>query len=397
MKTVVSTRYLAGSVLVVLVLLSVATSLLFRQASDPDLSLSLAEAIGGDHAHEEAAAGISYLRATAPIPFTFPQDHGPHNRYKLEWWYFTGNLIGEDRQRFGYQLTFFRTALRPSASIEKRESSWTTDQLYTAHFALTDVSGKQLDAAEKFGRGAAGLAGATAEPLNVWLDDWSVAQVGPDTFPVRLVADADEFKIDLEVRPGKPIVLQGDQGFSRKGRDGDQASYYYSYTRMPTSGEVVVGGNRMAVSGLSWLDREWSTSLLGRTQVGWDWFSIQLDNQVELMLFELREQDSGTEPYRDGAIITADGTKQQLAVDGIGLEVLSTWRNRDGSATYPSKWRLQIPDRLIDLEIVPLVADQELQLSIRYWEGAVSVTGTYDGAEIGGVGYVELTGYASAR
>jgi predicted secreted hydrolase len=197
------------------------------------------------------------------------------------------------------------------------------------------------------------------------------------------------------VTPEKPVVLQGDRGLSAKGTGEGQASYYYSFTRLNTTGSVTVGDNRVSVTGLSWLDREWSTSLLGRTQVGWDWFSIQLEDETEIMHFRLRDSEGSAADYRDGVIIDKDGTKRKLDVQNIRLEELSTWRNERGDAVYPSKWRLSIPDENIDLELEPFLNDQELDLTIRYWEGAIRATGTRNATPITGTGYAELTGYTS--
>ncbi len=391
-------RYIILGLVFVIAVLSVLALMLDRESTEIAATLSLADAIGGGIEAEEAAAGISYARATAPRSFVFPADHGPHNPYKLEWWYFTGNLQSDDGRHFGYQLTFFRTALMPVADrrVEEGEgdSSWQTNQLYTAHFALTDVSGEQFIASEKFERGAAGLAGAQADPLNVWIHDWSARQIGESTFPMILRASADNVEIDLTVEPTKPFVLQGDKGLSRKGEGEGQASYYYSFTRLATTGSVVVNGDRFEVEGLSWLDREWSTSLLGRTQIGWDWFSLQLDDGTDVMHFKLREQSTDAPAYRDGVLIDANGNKRKLDLDELVLTEEETWTNSKGDATYPSKWRLVIPDEELDLQIRPWLADQELDLALRYWEGAVQVSGTRMGKPVAGNGYVELTGYA---
>ena len=212
----------------------------------------------------QSAGGIAtagFARATAPREFVFPQDHGPHPEYAIEWWYYTGNLDTAQGRHFGYQLTFFRIGLTPTPAA--RASDFATSNIYMAHFALTDVANQKFYAFERFSRGAAGLAGAQGQPFRVWLEDWDAAGAGADGLPMRLQAAQDDVAIDLTLEGGKPIVLQGDHGLSQKSDEPGNASYYYSLTRMPTRGTIRVGAETSDVSGLSWMDREWSTSSLG--------------------------------------------------------------------------------------------------------------------------------------
>jgi predicted secreted hydrolase len=264
------------------------------------------------------------------------------------------------------------------------------------HFALTDVrSGVHLQE-ERFARGAAGLAGGETTRFRVWLEDW-VLEGDPD-FPLTLVAAfADgEGGLALEVAEGKPPVLQGDRGLSQKGPEPGNASYYLSWTRMPLRGTVTLGGQTTAVSGAGWMDREWSTSALGEGQVGWDWFSIQLSDGRELMYFELRREDGTLDPFNHGVWVEADGTYRALDPAEVSLEVTRTWVSPRGGTRYPAGWVLRVPSEGVELTLTPRVADQEMDVSFRYWEGALEVSGTSRGAPVTGRGYAELTGYAEA-
>ena len=256
-----------------------------------------------------AGDSSGYLRAEGPVPLDFPADHGPHPDYQTEWWYYTGNLESEDGQHFGYQLTFFRRALAPPSLRTTRDSAWAADQVYMGHLALTVVDGRRYQAFERFSRGAAGLAGAQASPYAVWLEDWRVEEVAPGT--VRLQATQEGWALDLLLSDRKGPTLQGDQGYSPKGPQAGNASYYYSLTRLESSGTVQVPGAAYAVDGWSWMDHEWSTSALAADQVGWDWFSLQLDDGSELMVFQLRKEDGSIDPFSSGTFVAPDGSRRQ--------------------------------------------------------------------------------------
>jgi predicted secreted hydrolase len=332
-----------------------------------------------------------YARALEPRKFSFPQDHGPHPAYRTEWWYYTGNLETQSGRHFGFQLTFFRSALAPQ--LAARKSAWGTGQVYMAHFAVTDVENKHLYAFERFSRAALGLAGAQAEPFRVWLEDWSVEGAGQNGLPMRLRAREGEIDIDLSLQSMKPIVLQGDAGLSQKGPEAGNASYYYSLTRMPTQGTITVADETFQVSGTSWMDREWSTSVLGKDQVGWDWFALQLSDGSELMFFQLRNASGETAAFRSGTLIRPDGETLRLKQDAVHLEVQEYWHSPRSAGDYPARWRLQIPAENLAVEIIPYIPDQELSLSMSYWEGAVRVQGSVHGEALQGHGYAELTGY----
>jgi predicted secreted hydrolase len=337
-----------------------------------------------------AEEDTGYARALEPRKFEFPRDHGPHPDFKTEWWYYTGNLEDEEGRRFGYQLTFFRVALAPHPI--RRPSSWGTRQAYMAHFALTNVAGGRFFYSERFARGAMGLAGAESAPFHVWLEDWQAR--GPaETFPMELSASTDTAAIDLSLRQGKPVVLQGEKGLSQKSAEAGNASYYYSLTRMPTQGRIRIEGEQYEVRGSSWLDREWSTSALAADQQGWDWFALQSDDGHELMYYQLRRQDGSADPASRGVLVFPDGSTLPLQREQLHLEVTSHWQSPRGGS-YPSAWRMKVPDQDLELQITPLLAEQELDVTIRYWEGAVRFSGHCGERPITGYGYVELTGYA---
>lgn len=345
-------------------------------------ALSVSQALGG-------SADPGYLRADKPRRFTFPADHGPHPGFRNEWWYFTGNLTGSDGRRFGYQLTFFSTALAPHAA--ERGSAWGADEVIMAHFAVTDVNGKRFHFAERFSRDALGLAGAAGNPLAVHLEDWSAREVEARPFRVRLTAADRDMAIDLDLAAIKPEILNGDAGLSRKSATPGNASYYYSIPRLATAGVVRVGGERFTVKGLSWLDREWSTSALESGQVGWDWFALHLDDGRDLMFYQLRRRDGGSEPFSGGTLVAADGGTRTLTREEVQVEAVSWWTSPESGARYPALWRLRVPSAGLALEVVPRLPDQELRTGFRYWEGAVAVKGL--GGSPDGYGYLEMTGY----
>jgi len=340
----------------------------------------LAEALGGP-------ADVGFARATGIRPFEFPHDHGPHPEYRNEWWYATGNVDDGAGRRYGFQLTLFRIGLKPGRA--QRPSNWATHQVWMAHLALTDVAGGEFHAAERFARGGdIGLAGASREPVSVWLEDWRLQRDSDGVW--HLDGATGQFALALELVPRKPPVLQGDRGLSRKSEAPGNASYYYSLARLQTEGTIAVDGQSRSVRGHAWLDREWSTSALGPDQVGWDWFALQLDDGRELMFYRLRRRDGGIDPLSAGSLVAADGAKRPLARDDVAIEVLDRWTSPRGTR-YPARWRVEAAGLDGPLEVVPVLADQELDASVRYWEGAVDVL--RDGEPIGR-GYVELAGYA---
>jgi len=329
-----------------------------------------------------------FARALAPRLLTFPEDHGPHPDFRTEWWYYTGNLQTAAGRHVGFQLTFFRVALSPAE--ESRASAWATRQLYVGHFAVTDTAGGRFHAASRSSRSALGLAGAQATPFRVWVERWSAEKEAGAT---RLRAQEGDVAIDLTVSPAKPVVLQGDRGLSRKGPEPGNASLYYSFTRMPARGTVRLGGETLEVSGEAWIDREWSTSALGEGVEGWDWFAVQLDDGRELMVYRLRQREGTVDPFSAGTLVAADGTARRLEAADVQAEPLAHWTSPHSGVRYPARWRLSVPSAEMRLEIEPRLADQELMVGTRYWEGAVKVAGSSGGRAVAGRGYVELVGY----
>ena len=339
-----------------------------------------------------AADTEGFPRADRPRSFTFPGDHGPHPEYRNEWWYVTGNLDGEDGRRFGFELTIFRFALSAAAPIV--DSNWRTRQVYIAHFAVTDADSDRFLVAERFSRGALGLAGAETKPFRVWIDDWELAAttpLAPERW--RLSASDAEFALDLTLVALKPPVLNGDQGLSQKSDDPGNASYYYSITRWDSQGTLRIGDRNYRVSGLSWLDREWSSSALAADQQGWDWFALQLSDGSELMFYNLRKTDGSQDRNSAGTWVEPTGEASYLRREDVEMVVNATWSSPAGGS-YPASWTLRIPGYELSLEVRPVIANQELFTTVRYWEGAVDVTGQAGGTPITGRGYVELTGYA---
>jgi predicted secreted hydrolase len=363
---------------------------------DPELktSLSVSGLLG-------EAPDAAFARALEPRPLRFPEDHGPHPDFRSEWWYVTGNLSGPEGEPYGFQLTLFRSALRPpGASAEEAPlgapSAWRAEQVYMGHLALTDGKSGSFHAFERFSRGAASLAGASAKPFRVWLEDWEIA--GPagqarDIFPLQLRAAEQGVGVSLSLAPQKPLVLQGDAGLSQKGPEPGNASFYYSFTRLEASGEIQLGTQTTRVAGLAWMDREWSTSALSPGQVGWDWFALQLDDGSDLMYYQLRRKDGSADPLSKGIRVGAGGEASGLESSQVELEVSGRWKSPLDGSEYPSGWRLAVPSEDLVLNLTPMLPEQELNLGFRYWEGAVRVAGTRRGKAIGGRGYVELTGY----
>lgn len=332
--------------------------------------------------------------------FSFPRDHGAHSNFKTEWWYFTGNLTSNGKA-YGYELTFFRRGV-DQPQTEKNPSRWAIRDLYFAHFALTDGEEKRFYHTDKISREALGKAGARSDRLEVWIDRWRAAQ-GSDGV-IHLLAEtegeetAGSWKIDLSLKPDKSHVIHGTDGISRKGGEPGQASHYLSFTRLRTEGTLSIGGKARPVLGLSWMDHEFSSSMLNQNQVGWDWFSIQLEGGREVMLYQIRTVGGGKDPFSSGTIIEPDGTARHLLADAFILTPLRRWKSNKSGGEYPIAWRIEIPSERLTLESEPLLEDQELITSkstrVAYWEGASRFQGMKQGRSIEGKGYIEMTGYA---
>jgi len=346
-----------------------------------------------------ATEPTGYLSVTGPCNLEFPKDHGPHPGYRTEWWYYTGNLQDASGKRYGFQLTFFRSQISPPDGRQKwprPASAWRTQQVYLAHSAISNLSENQHLQAELVSRAALNLAGAkqVADATTIFVKNWS-AQINPNRH--RLKVQTDAFAYEMILTPQKPPVMHGIAGYSRRGFTADRASCYYSFSRLNTQGKLTIGENVIEVKGSAWMDHEYGTDMLGPGLKGWDWFSLQLSDQTEVMVYVLKTESGGIGPMSSATIIEIKGQNRQLSNDEFRVTVLNTWKSPNSKAVYPAGWRLQIFPGFFDLKIRPGMADQEMltrrSTGTIYWEGSVSVAGTKAGKPITGKGYVELTGY----
>ncbi|MFI4908287.1 MAG: lipocalin-like domain-containing protein [Steroidobacterales bacterium] len=361
-------------------------------------------------AHASRAQQSTYAQALLPEPLEFPRDQGAHPDYRQEWWYLTGNLDSVSGERFGFELTLFRFALAPGAltpgpppvRVRSRpgteSSAWRARQIYLGHFAITDLAKNRFRFTVKRARGALGLAGAQADPFRVWVGNWQFREdaasgaSAADHAEWRLQAAGHGYGLSLTAQPLMPPVLNGDRGLSRKSGEPGNATYYYSVPRVSVQGTIVRDGRPLQVHGLAWLDREWGSGSLGPQEIGWDWFGLQLRDGSCLMFYSLRDRAGTEDRYSAGTWVDSSGRVRPLSRGDVSIQVLAHWTGADG-ARYPSKWRLTMPATGLDLTIRPVIADQELVTSPRYWEGAVDVSGTRAGRPLAGRGYVELVGY----
>jgi predicted secreted hydrolase len=343
----------------------------------------------------------AWQRAAPGRVLALPADHGAHPGYRLEWWYYTGNLQAADGRAYGYQVTFFRVGVDPAPI---NPSTFAVRDLYMTHVALTDVSANRHRFADRLNRAGPQWAGAREDRYEVWNESWRVDLDGQGRH--RLVADAGSFALALTLEPGKPAVLQGDRGYSRKGEDAGNASHYYSLTRMPTTGSITVDGRRVDVRGTSWMDHEFGTSALDAGTRGWDWFALQLGDGRELTLYQLRLDDGTPGPYSSGTLVERDGRSRRLGLRDFIVTPGRRWRSGASGATYPVAWDVRIPSAGLTLQVTAAVDAQELRTrrstNVTYWEGSVRVTGqdataTGGPREIAGVGYLEMTGYSGAK
>ena len=342
-------------------------------------------------------ASRSFDIATPGYQYRFPEDHGGHERFRTEWWYYTGQLTSANGRRFGFQLTFFRRGIPPD-QVQTLPSKWSIQQLYLAHFALTDLEAGRFHYADKVSREGLGKAGAETGRLHAWVDRWSVLMDGQTPPHQQLQAATDDFAINLDVVAEKPPILHGREGISRKGTDPGQASHYYSLTRLATGGQIRIGAETFVVTGLSWMDHEFGSADLGRDVVGWDWFSLHLSDSTDLMWYSLRRADGSRDPVSSGTLVLADGRAQPLTAQDLTIEPLSYWTSPRSKGRYPQRWRMTAPSIGLHVTVESLLADQELETArstrVTYWEGAVSASGQARGAPVTGHGYVEMTGYA---
>ena len=327
---------------------------------------------------------------------TFPEDFGPHEDFRTEWWYYTGNLQTPEGHHFGFELTIFRVGLLPPAIKLPTDSQWYDRSLYFAHFAISDIANQKFYAFERYSRPGPGLAGAQADPYRVWIEDWSISEQAPDVY--QLQASQADIALDLTLTDEMGVVLHGKNGYSLKGDNVTNASYYYSQPRLRADGFVKVKGVQYLVTGLAWKDHEFSTSVLDENQVGWDWFSLQFEDGRALMLFQLREREGEISNSSSGTSIGANGNPQMIQKTDFEITVVNEWQSPHTGGIYPSGWKIQIRAPSCLLEVHPWMADQELHFpTVTYWEGAVHFEGICEhGVSVRGNGYIELTGYTGS-
>ena len=344
---------------------------------------------------------LPFAQPLEPMAFTFPADHGPHEEYRTEWWYYTGNVQDATGNPYGFQLTFFRNAISPDEP--QRASTLATNDIYMAHFAVTDGAGDKHYSFDRYSRGAGGLAGATGEPIfDVWLEDWRAMQVEPGVMRLTAQAgtgadsedeDATPVAIDLVLRETREPILHGDRGLSPKGPERGNANYYYSLVQLDTDGTITLDGETSEVSGLSWMDHEFGTSTLSNQTRGWDWFSVQLENDAILMFAEFHDGLGRNRSALEGTLVYPDGRQVSLNDEDFDMRATGEWTSPRTGITYPNGWEAVFPGEQIELTITPLIRDQEMDVDFVYYEGATEITGTMAGEPVQGIGFVELTGY----
>jgi len=347
----------------------------------------------------------SFQLALPGYKFSFPKDHGAHPNYQTEWWYYTGHLQAQDGSRFGYELTFFRYAL--TDKIPPGRSKWAVRDVDFAHFAITDQTHQKYFFCDRMERANMGLAGTqTGKVLllpRIWIDNWQLQFQGKNGNTQHIQAsgisqnDANQtlMKINLSQRALTPPIINGANGVSQKGPEPGQASHYYSMPRLATSGTLQLGNQQYKVTGESWLDREFSSRGLAKNQTGWDWFAIQLNDGRNLMLYQIRQKDNTVDPHSAGTLSNGNTKSIHLMQKDFRIKVLDWWTSPHTKARYPAKWKVEIPQYHLSLEITPTVADQEMRPrheSAIYWEGSCDVAGT-----AAGKAYVEMTGYSPLR
>lgn len=333
----------------------------------------------------------AWKEATAGYRYQFPQDHASHPDFKIEWWYYTGNVQARDGRRFGYQVTFFRVGV-DHAPVNP--SVWAVRDLYMAHLAVSDPQGQRYRFAEKLTRSGPGLSGAATDRYRVWNEEWSATQDAQGRHVLR--APGRDVGVELVLDEGKAPVINGINGISQKGAMPGNASHYYSLTRMPTRGTLILDGERIEVTGDSWMDREFGSSFLETGQQGWDWLSLQLSDGRELMLYQLRLADGTRDPRSSGTLVEADGRTTHLTERDFTQRAIGAPEAMPSGARYPLAWQVDIPGQGLSLRVTTPLRNQELTTAgagISYWEGMVEVQGTARGTALSGRGYLEMTGY----
>jgi predicted secreted hydrolase len=331
-----------------------------------------------------------YKLALPGYMFKFPRDYFNHEYYQTEWWYYTGNLKAPDGHRFGFELTFFRQGVSRAAN----NNPWFVHDLWMAHMAVSDIEGQRFHHEERLMRSGPGLAGVDAQAGVVWNGNWQ-AQIRERDEYLRGVGQ--DFGLTLKLVSVKQPVIQGQNGVSQKAEGAGHASHYFSLTRLLTTGSIDVEGKTYQVEGTSWMDHEFFTGSMAANETGWDWFSIQLQDGSELMLYRLRHADGSIDACSSGSYVDAHGHSRLLsAQDFVMSPTVERWTSPETKASYPVRWHVSIPGLQLELEITTPLRNQELtnRLGPSYWEGAMDVAGTRAGSALRGVGYLEMTGYA---
>jgi predicted secreted hydrolase len=324
--------------------------------------------------------------------YAFPRDHFNHPDFRTEWWYYTGNVKSADGRRFGFELTFFRQGIDRET---KSTGTWDVRDLYLAHLALSDLDGGKFLHAERTNRAGPAIAGVSEAERRIWNGNWRVFWQGNKQV---LQAIDERFSIHFTLTSAKPPVIQGQNGVSQKGEGQGRASHYISLTRLGTAGEIELAGQQFQVTGTAWMDHEFFTHQLEADQIGWDWMSMQFADNTELMLFQIRRKDGSIDPHSAGTFVNAGGDtihlgKEEFRMDPTGI----AWTSPVTHAIYPMGWKISVPKLNIVINCSTSLPSQELASSVgftpSYWEGSVDLAGTRDRASIGGVGYLEMTGY----
>jgi predicted secreted hydrolase len=333
-----------------------------------------------------------YRTAVPGYRFEFPRDYFDHPNFQTEWWYYTGNLKSVNGHRYGFELTFFRQAVSRDPA---QSATWDVKDIYLTHLALSDLDGQKFYHTERINRAGPGIAGVSQSSARIWNGNWQIQWDGLDQ---KLQAVDRQFQLNLTLHPQKPPVIHGENGVSQKSEGAGHASYYFSLTRLAADGKLELNGETLQVSGLAWMDHEFFTHQLDSNQVGWDWLSLQLDDNTELMLFRIRWKDGSLDPFSAGTYVDAHRKSTHLRADDFTLQPLSeNWTSPITHANYPIAWKLAIPKLEIELETHTALATQELtgktKIAPSYWEGAITLEGHRGKSPLSGVGYLEMTGY----
>jgi predicted secreted hydrolase len=343
--------------------------------------------------HSTFAAQMAQFQPALPgYDYSFPRDHGTHDDYKTEWWYYTGHLDSDAGKRYGFELTFFRVGVVPPGTDPK--TRWDLRNLSLAHFAITDVAANEFRYYEKLNRSSPFTAGAAAGTLDVFNEGWRAITLADGSW--RIIGYGGKDAIDLVMTSRKAPAIHGENGVSVKAEGPGYASHYYSMSRLELRGRV----NGANCHGTAWMDHEFGSSGLRETQQGWDWFSVQLDNDAELMLYQIRRKDGTPDPASSGSLISSEGNVIHLRREQISVTPAGSWHSKKSGATYPMGWRIAVPSFGITLTLQPVMKNQELVTSssthVTYWEGAVDAAGSFGNVAVNGRGYVEMTGYEKA-